>query len=70
MGDPVADQILKALRSKKPNGMNRTEISGLFQRHVKAVQIDRSLELLLKEGKIRREDIPTEGRPIEMWFAV
>jgi hypothetical protein len=69
MGDPIADEILTALRSNHA-GMTRTQISGLFNRHAKGAQIGRGLDLLARQGKIRRESIETEGRPAEVWFAV
>jgi len=76
LGNPIADVILTALRSTSPNGLTRTQISGLFKRHVKATQIDQALKLLSKKelpskkGKIRCQSVETQGRWAEMWFAV
>jgi hypothetical protein len=70
LGNPIADVILPALRSTSPNGLTRTQISGLFNRHVKATQIDQALKLLSKKGKIRCQSVESEGRWPEMWFAV
>jgi hypothetical protein len=69
-GDPVADQILEALRAAGKNGMSRTDISHLFKRHRSAERIGQALTLLLKTGRAqRRLDKDTGGRPSERWFA-
>lgn len=39
LGNRVADEILRALRVAGPDGMTRTEISGLFKRHESAERI-------------------------------
>lgn len=70
LGDPVADGILRALRRLHPDGMSRTEIRDLFQKHRTAGEIGEALELLAECGLARYETIKTEGRPVEMWFAV
>jgi uncharacterized protein DUF3987 len=46
-GDPVADQILEALRASGKKGMTKTEISHLLGRNRSAARIDRALILLL-----------------------
>jgi hypothetical protein len=69
LGDPVADEILRALRRTK-NGMSRTEIRDLFARHGKVDQIAAALATLLAFGKARFEERRTSGRPVETWFAV
>jgi hypothetical protein len=69
-GDPVADQILEALRAAGESGMTRTEISNLFKRNRSADSITRALTDLLKLGRVRRElDKDTGGRAAERWFA-
>jgi hypothetical protein len=68
-GDPVADQILEALRAAGPAGMSRTDISHLFKRHRSAERIGQALSLLLKSGRAhRKQDNDTGGRPSERWF--
>jgi hypothetical protein len=69
-GDPVADQILDALRDAGDDGMTRTEISNLFGRHKNAGRINRALSLLLAAGRVRRESEDTGGRPSERWFSL
>ncbi len=69
-GDPVADQILEALRAAGKSSMTRTDISNLFKRNRSAEQIDRALGALLKLGRVQRElDKDTGGRAAERWFA-
>jgi len=70
LGDPVADTILRALRTR-PQGMTRTEmIAELFSRHIKADALSRALDLLRKRQLARcevRND--TGGRAEERWYA-
>ncbi|MBI2842380.1 MAG: DUF3987 domain-containing protein [Armatimonadetes bacterium] len=69
LGDPVADELLKALRSAN-EGMTRTEISKHFGRHKSAQEIGRALVTLHERGLVRRErEEPAEGRPTERWHA-
>jgi hypothetical protein len=68
LGDPVADDILAALR-QRPEGMTRTEIRDLFQRNRSSDQIGSALVLLLKSGRVRMETKASGGRPVETWFA-
>jgi hypothetical protein len=69
LGDPLADDILRALRAAKPHGLTRTEISALFKRHKDARSIGQALELLVREGLVDCRISQTEGRPAETWFA-
>ena len=68
LGDPVADELLTALRNH-PDGMTRTNIRDWFGRNRKAYEIDRALRVLAKQGLARMEDEKTSGRPAERWFA-
>jgi hypothetical protein len=71
LGDPIADEILRALRQRGEAGMTRTEIRDLFKRHRSATQLARALDVLTEHGKVRREERPdTGGRPAEAWVAV
>jgi hypothetical protein len=66
-GDPIADRIINALRNGE---LDRTAISHLFQRHVKASRIDQALHLLQTAGKARCERRESDGRPVEIWMAI
>ncbi len=69
-GDPVADAILAALEAAGTDGMNRTDISHLFKRHMSAERIGQALTFLLKTGRAKRkQNKDTGGRPSEWWFA-
>ena len=68
-GDPVADDVLEALRAGEDDGLSRTEIRDLFGRHKSADRINQALGLLQKLGRARKEDVPTGGRPTERWYA-
>lgn len=67
VGDPVADEILQALKDK-PEGMTRTEIRDFFGRH-QSDKIGRALLLLQEKGLVRMEAEKTGGRSAERWFA-
>ena len=68
LGDPVADEILRALRDKA-DGMTRTDIRDLFRRNRSAEEIDRALGALAEYGLAKGENRPTDGRPREVWVA-
>jgi hypothetical protein len=69
LGDPMADDILRAIRQSGGNGMTRTEIYNFLGRHRASDQIGAALQLLVTKGKIRSETRVTGGRPSEIWFA-
>ena len=68
IGDPVADTVLQAIR-KTPNGLNRTEIYGLFNRHESRSAIERALTLLESQGHIDYTQEETGGRPRQVYRA-
>jgi hypothetical protein len=65
LGDPVADAILEALHQQ--NGMTRTDISHLFDGHLRAERMRASLGALQRSGKVTVERRNTVGRPVEVW---
>ena len=70
LGDPIADEILRALRSAGQDGMTRTQISGLFHRHCPTGQIGAALDLLARLNLIRQCSRVTGGRPTEVWVSL
>lgn len=68
LGEPVADQILRALRSSG-NGMSRSAILAWFGHHRRSREIGRALERLREQGLAASRRIPTGGRPAEVWMA-
>jgi Protein of unknown function (DUF3987) len=69
VGDPVADDILRALRTAGPEGMARTEFHNLFGRHRAGASIGAALGNLLGAGKVRCERRKGAGRTTEIWIA-
>jgi hypothetical protein len=70
LGDPVADELLKALRNN-PKGLTRTEIRDLFAHNRKAYDIERALGALAEYGRVRRgQDESERGRRSERWYAL
>lgn len=69
MGDPIADEILRALRAEGAGGMTRTQISDLFRRHKSAERITSALEFLQRRGLAELEQHATAGRTCEVWRA-
>jgi DNA primase len=70
LGDPIADDILRALRESGATGMTRTAINSLFSRNRSSDQISAALTLLTTKGYARAEPKMTNGRSSEIWFAV
>jgi len=70
LGDPVADEIMRALRTAGSTGMTRTVIRDLFGRHRSGDRIGAALALLTTKGLARMESGITGGRPAETWFAI
>ena len=68
VGDPVADELLEALRAT-PDGMTRTEIRDLFGRHRSGDRITAALRLLSTAGMVQMTTRETGGRPVERWHA-
>jgi hypothetical protein len=66
LGDPVADAIMRALRSAA-DGLTRTEISDALGRNRKAAEIGRALAVLAQMKMARVEKRETGGRPEEVW---
>ena len=70
LGDITADTIRAALR-RNPNGLTRTEISRLFDRHKSSAEVTRALELLRSQQMAESSSVPPKkGRPEERWFAI
>jgi hypothetical protein len=69
VGDPVADEILKALINSS-EGLTRTEIRDLFSRNIRREKIDSVLSFLQRFKLIRMVKETTEGKPIERWVLV
>ncbi len=69
VGDRDADQILQALREAGTNGVTRTAIRDMFNRHRGSEQIEEALRVLKETGRARVEKRRTNGASVEVWFA-
>jgi hypothetical protein len=67
--DRVAERILRALRRAGGDGLSRTDIYALFDRHEKAARIDQALSVLESDGVAWWEQVTGAGRPAERWRA-
>jgi hypothetical protein len=67
-GDPLAEQIHAALQTH-PGGLTRSQISDLLQHNRPADQIQHALRALQLAGRASSAQIPTAGRPAELWTA-
>jgi hypothetical protein len=67
IGDPVADQIMQALRNAQ-YGLTRSQISGLFAHNMDKGRIDAALAILLRYKLARMVTEKTGGRSIERWL--
>lgn len=69
IGNPQADKILLALRAAGNQGLTRTAIRDLFNRHQTAERIDAALNLLKQRNLAYVEELLTVGRSAELWRA-
>ncbi len=60
-GEPIADTILEELRTRAPDGLTKSEISGLFNRNVTAKKINAAIKDLEASGLVRSEQEEHEG---------
>lgn len=67
LGDPTADEILRALHGAGSVGLTRTEISRLFKGHKSTERIGAALELLKGRRLAHALKRQTNGAPAEIW---
>lgn len=72
LGDPVADEILRALREVSDVGLTRTQIRDLFGRNRSASEITRALQRLVEAGLagFALEESDGTNRRTERWRAL
>ncbi|RQD77728.1 MAG: DUF3987 domain-containing protein [Candidatus Syntrophonatronum acetioxidans] len=69
LGDPIADEILKALKEAGPQGMTRTDIINYFGRNKGARDITRALNLIAEKGIAScQKTVNEKNRPVELWI--
>jgi len=69
IGDPIADRIREALVDAGEEGMTRTQIRNLLNRHATGERIAQALGVLATLGLTSRQFVTTVGRPAEIWIA-
>jgi hypothetical protein len=69
LGDPIADEILRALRQAGDSGMTRTQLRDLFGRNRSGDRIELALATLARYGKAKPITRNTGGRPAELWVS-
>ena len=67
-GQPLAEQIHAVLR-QHPGGLTRSQISQTLNHNQPAGQIDHALHALHAAGRVTAAQIPTGGRPAQLWTA-
>jgi hypothetical protein len=67
-GQPLAEQIHTALQ-QHPEGLTRSQISQALNHNQPAGEIDHALTALHTAGRVTKTQIPTGGRPAQLWTA-
>ena len=67
-GEPLAEQIHAALLAH-PAGLTRSQISQTLNHNKPAGEIDNALHALNDAGRVTQLQIPTGGRPAQLWTA-
>lgn len=67
-GQPLAEQIHAALQAH-PGGLTRSQISDVLNHNQPAGQLDHALRALQNTGRATVTQIPTGGRPAQLWAA-
>ena len=65
LGDPVADTILKAIRTH--GEQTDSELSDFFKRHKSAEELERAKGVLMAAGMAHCVTLETVGRPRIVW---
>jgi hypothetical protein len=65
-GDPLAEQLHAALH-QHPEGLTRSQISQTLHHNQHAGQIEHALHALHAASRVTSTQIPTGGRPAQLW---
>jgi hypothetical protein len=68
-GQPLAEQIHAALLTH-PDGLTRSQLSQTLNHNHPAGEIDNALHALHTAGRVTTTQIPTRGRPAQLWTAI
>jgi len=67
-GQPLAEQIHNTLR-QHPDGLTRSQLSQTLKHNQPARAIDHALHTLHAAGRVTQTQMPTAGRPAQLWTA-
>lgn len=70
LGDPTADEILRALRAAGGNGLTQWDLNNHFSRRKPSAELCRALGALTERGLIRFETEQTGGRAATRYFVL
>ena len=70
IGDPTADETLRALRAASEDGLSRWDLMNHFSRHKSAEELDRAIGVLAERGLVRTATEDTGGRPVVRYWAL
>jgi hypothetical protein len=70
LGDPTADEILRALRAAGPEGLTRWDITNHFGRNKPAAELNRAIGVLVERGLVRFAKEDSGGRPTVRYWAL
>jgi hypothetical protein len=70
LGDPTADELLRALRVAGADGLTRWDITNHFSRHKSAEELDRALGVLNERGLVRLAKEDSGGKPTTRYWSV
>ena len=65
----TAERILAELKERLADGMTRSEIRDLFDRHISNEKLNAALAILLENNLAEQKKQETKGRSKEIWFA-
>ena len=68
-GDPLAEQIHAALRQSSRRADPQPDQPGAANHNQPAGQVDHALNALAAAGRVTTAQIPTGGRPAQLWTA-
>jgi hypothetical protein len=70
LGDPTADEILRALRAAGAEGLTRWDITNHFGRNKPAAELDRAIGVVVERGLARFAKEDSGGRPNVRYWAL
>lgn len=69
LGDPVADDLLGALREVGARGLTRSQVRDHFSRHIEQSVLDEAIDRLITAKLVTKAQVPTAGRSATVYCA-